>query len=1201
MAIKITDNFQVNIKNPIDNRFVVGSQSIPGGPGSIYPTPFYAYRDDISSSIGFVYPGLRIWDFNENLPYVWTGTTWSNENLTGASVEGSGNPGGTGFQNYVTKFKNNATVLTKSLLFDDYIHVSLGTVIGGVNPNGPAGSAASLPEGLHVQGRIRTNKGFVGVGEYLTKLDAGKIDGGVSGTGRLGLQYISTNGLITASTNPYNPYLLTTNGSNLTTSWQSLLSIVPHWQPTNLPGGVPLYSGENSNGNFYEFFSLTSQGLNIIPGTNMITLESKPAVNMGGGSASVYKGLNTNKIHEFKTINSDFMNITEVGDVINLNSNITSSSLQVTSTGAHGIKIEIPASFEGTDYYVNNNYPLESAPGIPNVELGTRSKPFRSLKRCINKILNRPSLYDAGGTKGYADASPETYDPNINRPNIPQGGAFIHGWIQDPNTPGVPFQKWEIRTGPGKAKATYENNYSTDLPGGGAVRIIIQSYTEIDENLAINGVTYFLENGGYGSMIVSPGTYHGAIGNPGDPGYVAPYRTYTYNAPGSPEHGSPFEYMFDMKLLTDNAERGHPQHDYYYAWWDAGIVNGYVPTTRQGVLDYSISCRLEGSGIIQFNGGHTSRKGFFRAIGTNNYDWTIEQNLNGAGLPIITESEFGMDQFDSYLYIGSDAGYITLNMDPLPDSVVGVAPFTHIQPKIPLTKNDNTTVINREGVNQNGYKTTAVPDYGAIQIEGRNLMFSESLNLAGTLVVGCNEQHMIYAKDYGSLYSESGRIYMRRHYQQVLISEVCYIAREVTKGLDYLALGSYGTEDGYYKITYGGSTTAAQWNFLAGTTPGALQNSTSATDIAGYWRYTNGDILPTAPPSSWSPNDRRWIGLVFRVSPTNRNGGSAPWFISGGSTIPYPTRGDTGPGTYGSGQVQSVLKVYMPSNHVYDIYLKNGGSFNQGGDFYTQQNTGASTGGPCAFVCVENNVPATGDDRHPTRGGLSSTFCGFSANGGGFVTNLMYNNYIKYIMDDSYLVSEYNLNTIQMKSMKFQSAVNKHLISVVKTSGAIYANNYQTSPTAIYSHLWNTKAIPSGPTTPYSAIPYVWPVVTIPPLISGSQSVWTSGSWISDADYTTNVTLGDFNNCYFRDLPVYSYGYRTSFSNISINNRRYTVPNLNNGLLRIGGTSIELSSGFFNYNLPVFETDTEARNFNYPIGAIYRQESTGILRQRQLD
>ena len=317
MAIKITDNFQVNIKNPIDNRFVVGSQSIPGGPGSIYPTPFYAYRDDISSSIGFVYPGLRIWDFNDNLPYVWTGTTWSNENLTGASVQGSGNPAGTGFANYVTKFLDNHTVLTKSLLYDNNDHVSLGIIEAGtlpVNPNGLAGNAASAkaPQnaGLHVQGRIRTNLGFVGVGEYLTKLDAGKIDGGVSGTGRLGLQYISTNGLITTPVN--NPYLLTTNGSNLSTSWQKLLDIVPHWQPTNLPGGVPLYSGENSNGNFYEFFSLTSQGLNIIPGTNMITLESKPGVNVGGGSASVYKGLNTNKIHEFKTINSDFMNITEV-------------------------------------------------------------------------------------------------------------------------------------------------------------------------------------------------------------------------------------------------------------------------------------------------------------------------------------------------------------------------------------------------------------------------------------------------------------------------------------------------------------------------------------------------------------------------------------------------------------------------------------------------------------------------------------------------------------------------------------------------------------------------------------------------------------------------------------------------------------------------------------------------------------------------
>jgi len=371
MAIKITDNFQVNIKNPIDNRFVVGSQSIPGGPGSIYPTPFYAYRDDISSSIGFVYPGLRIWDFNENLPYVWTGTTWSNENLTGASVEGSGNPAGTGFQNYVTKFKNNATVLTKSLLFDDYIHVSLGTVIGGVNPNGSAGSAASLPEGLHVQGRIRTNKGFVGIGEYLTNLDAGKIDGGPLGSGRLQLQWINTAGLVSAAgTNPYNPYLLTTDGSNLSTSWQSLLSIVPHWQPNTLglnnSGAVSLYSGENANGNFYEFFSLVSSGLQIDAAVNgSVRVETKPAVSVGAGAGDLYAGLNAGKQHQIRTI--------------------TSGSLDVTTVG-NEVKVELHVDINDKAFYVNSGY---NGP-----EMGTLAKPFKDIESALYAFVGKGTRWN---------------------------------------------------------------------------------------------------------------------------------------------------------------------------------------------------------------------------------------------------------------------------------------------------------------------------------------------------------------------------------------------------------------------------------------------------------------------------------------------------------------------------------------------------------------------------------------------------------------------------------------------------------------------------------------------------------------------------------------------------------------------------------------------------------------------------------------
>ena len=223
MAIKITDNFQLNISNPIDNRFVVGSQSITSGPGSIYPTPFYAYRDDISSNIGFVYPGLRIWDFNDNLPYVWTGTTWSNENMTGASVKDSSLPtfsSSGGYRNYITKFYDTGTVLTKSLLYDDNSHVSLGNVTGGVNPNGTIGSAGSLTQGLHVQGRIRTNTGFVGVGSYITNIDASNIEAGPSGIGTLNLQLISRLGTISGPT-----YLLTTNNGVNTWAASNTISV----------------------------------------------------------------------------------------------------------------------------------------------------------------------------------------------------------------------------------------------------------------------------------------------------------------------------------------------------------------------------------------------------------------------------------------------------------------------------------------------------------------------------------------------------------------------------------------------------------------------------------------------------------------------------------------------------------------------------------------------------------------------------------------------------------------------------------------------------------------------------------------------------------------------------------------------------------------------------------------------------------------
>ena len=1122
MAIKITDNFQVNIKNPIDNRFVVGSQSIPGGPGSIYPTPFYAYRDDISSNMGFVYPGLRIWDFNDNLPYVWTGTTWSNENLTGASVLNSGDPGfsaGNGYRNYVTKFYDTGTVLTKSLLFDNNIHVGLG-ITSSIDPNKSGGAgvpplnSSSPSNGLHVSGRIRTNTGFVGYGGYIHSINAQNIDAGPSNTGRLQLPLIATPGV----TSPTTTYVLTSQINpvtlNILNSWQDILNVAPLYSPTNLgttnPGAVSLYSG--TVGLNHEFFSLVSSGLQIDPGSaggGSVRIESRPGSILGGGSASVYKQLNpSTKVHEFKTISSNFMDITEANDIINLNSNITSSTLQVSQNpnDPHGIIIEIPASFEGTDYYVNGLYQGQE-------QLGTRSKPFKSLKACINKILNRSSV-----TIG---VTPDTYDPTINRPNI--YNPVTKASTQDITQNGVAFKKWEVRTGPGQPKATYRNNYYSNLPGVGAARVIIQSYTEIDENLAINGVTYFLEKGGYSSMIVVP---QGAT---------------TYNAPGTPENTQPFEYLFDMKLLTDSVDRGNPKrYDYDYRPWDPASVLGFDPDStagplgnKPGELDYPLRCYIEGQGTIGFGGeytntsnvligGHSTRKGYVRAKGTNSRDYYLSGGLQPTYFPPssppptpIGQTNWWSDtQHTSEFSLGSPGGYISLQMyrnyAVRPAHITTVAPYTPGQNSGDILKNEDDIAITREGVVMEGYKTTAVPDYGAIQVEGRNLMFYESFTFNGTVVITCDEQHMIYAKDYGTLYSDNGRVYMRRNYQKVLYSKSEFNTTNLQAGdTNNLTAGAW------YKITVVGTTLLAQWKLIA-------QPST--------WRNITGDPIPEPP-----------IGTI----------------VSTLLNYSFKTR-TTPPGglPFGSGRVTSARKLYLPCDHVYDIYLKNGGQFNHGGDFYTQQNTSAMQGGPCSFVCVENNIISAGDTMHPLgTNNQSSTMCYFSANGGGFVTNLFYNYFIKHIYDTSYSTvanyDGYNKHGITFKSVKIDSYAYKSISSVVHTSGATYPTYLTNSPATSGTSFWN---------------------------FSGKA-----------------IGLGTFRSCLLYDKKQYC-DLRVPFSDTTIQN------GTNTGLLYIAGTPIDLSSSYMSPLLPSFANDADAAISNLPVGAVYRLYNTtspnGNIRMR---
>jgi len=143
MPIQILDNFEVNVAKPIDNRFVVGSQS------------FYINKEQIP----YRYPGLRIWDLNDSFPYVWTGVTWSNENQSG-SVIGSGTPG------LLPKFfgSNPTSNIINSQIFDDGTNV-------GINILTPT-------DRLHVVGNIRSTGNFIGNGSLLTSLNATEITSG---------------------------------------------------------------------------------------------------------------------------------------------------------------------------------------------------------------------------------------------------------------------------------------------------------------------------------------------------------------------------------------------------------------------------------------------------------------------------------------------------------------------------------------------------------------------------------------------------------------------------------------------------------------------------------------------------------------------------------------------------------------------------------------------------------------------------------------------------------------------------------------------------------------------------------------------------------------------------------------------------------------------------------------------------------------
>ena len=151
MPIQIIDNFDLNAPRPIDNRFVVG------------PTSFYTHRDFIP----YKYPGMRIWDLNDSIPYVWTGTTYSSENSV--AVTGNGTP------TRIPKL-TLSNVIGDSLITDSGTNVGIGFSL-----------ASSATEKLHVNGNIKSDggTGFIGFGGSITNLNASNITSGTMSLARL--------------------------------------------------------------------------------------------------------------------------------------------------------------------------------------------------------------------------------------------------------------------------------------------------------------------------------------------------------------------------------------------------------------------------------------------------------------------------------------------------------------------------------------------------------------------------------------------------------------------------------------------------------------------------------------------------------------------------------------------------------------------------------------------------------------------------------------------------------------------------------------------------------------------------------------------------------------------------------------------------------------------------------------------------------
>lgn len=140
MPIQIIDNFQLGVEKPIDNRFVIGSSY------------YYTDKDQIQNR----YPGLRIWDADDDLGYIWKDNQWILEayiGVTSSVVDGT--------IDYIPKY------LSTNVIGDSFMYES--------------GSS------LYIGGSVQLEAGhsYYGNGSNITDINADNITSGNLNLARL--------------------------------------------------------------------------------------------------------------------------------------------------------------------------------------------------------------------------------------------------------------------------------------------------------------------------------------------------------------------------------------------------------------------------------------------------------------------------------------------------------------------------------------------------------------------------------------------------------------------------------------------------------------------------------------------------------------------------------------------------------------------------------------------------------------------------------------------------------------------------------------------------------------------------------------------------------------------------------------------------------------------------------------------------------